>query len=137
MREDASMESASYLDPHIAEVLSSPWALYQRLLHLFLAAGTLGYVPTVAAVVGGLRCHAVVQAFLPAGSPIASTVCSGHSRGVVMGLAVLSLVAVVVGFPLLYLGVLVCGSGRQRFRDLFFWRRYGMLYVNFVDSRYG
>jgi hypothetical protein len=131
------MDSEAHVDPAASELLSSHWARYQRLLHVFLGVGTLGYVPTVAVVISGLRCQSDAQAFQPVGSPVASTVCSGPSRGPVLGVSVVCLLAVVVGLPLLYIGVLMWSSGRARFRDVYFWRRYGMLYANFVDSRWG
>jgi hypothetical protein len=132
---DAFVESETHHDPTLGEVLASPWALYQRLVHLFLGLGMLAYVPTVAAVFTALRCSSVVTSVVPAGSPLSAAMCTGASHATMLGMGALLLVVVVLGVPLLLAGVLLGSGARARFRDVFYWRRYGGLYVQFKDSR--
>jgi hypothetical protein len=127
------------------ELMDSAWAMYQRCLHTFLGAVMLSFVPVAVAVFSGLTCHPQSTRSLGGGTWYGVCGVVGETSGlritetqfvVIMVLATVFLITVVLGVPAVLLRVLVFDQVRSRFRDLYFWRRYGLAYTLFTDKRY-
>ena len=127
---DSIIESHSHVDPNVAELCTLPWSRYQRCLHVVVGVLALAYVPTAIAVFSALSCHTSDV------DVVLAELCSSTTRTSATTLAVVFLVFVVVGVPVVVAIKLLCEDGRSRFRDVAFWRRYGMLYALFTDKRY-
>ncbi len=134
----------THVDPSMHELMDSAWAMYQRCLHTFLGAVMLSFVPVAVAVFSGLTCHPQSTRSLGGGTWYGVCGVVGETSGlritetqfvVIMVLATVFLITVVLGVPAVLLRVLVFDQVRSRFRDLYFWRRYGLAYTLFTDKR--